>query len=197
MPSDTNAAKHGSDRGNRLEAGFIKTGVDAGPPPEVNRKVVQAAARTHLGSGMTIAGHTGNGRAALEQLDVLRNEGVDASAWIWVHAQSEQDSAIHRQAAERGAWISLDGISPTSIQQHVAMVQTLNQAGFLDRVLISHDAGWYSVGEPGGGKYRGYEALFTEFLPALRKNGFTDEQIGQLTVANPAKAYRIKVRRAP
>ena len=75
------------------------------------------------------------------------------------------------------------------------MVQNLKQAGFLNHVLISHDAGWYSVGEPHGGKYRGYESLFTEFLPALRKSGLTDDEIQQLTVANPAQAFTIRIRK--
>ena len=132
---------------------------------------------------------------AMEQLEILRQEGVDGSAWIWVHAQNEKDPAVHRQVAEQGAWVSLDGISPTSIEQHVEMVVNLKQAELLHRVLISHDAGWYSVGEPHGGTYRGYETLFTEFLPALRKAGLTDAEIKRLTVTNPATAFSIGIRR--
>ena len=62
------------------------------------------------------------------------------------------------------------------------------------RVLISHDAGWYSVGEPNGGTYRGYETLFAAFLPALRKAGLTDAEIKLLTVTSPAKAFSIGIR---
>ena len=168
--------------------------MDGGPLTEVNRKLVQAAARTHLKSGLAIAGHTGDGNAALEQLAILRQEGVDGSAWIWVHAQNEKDPAIHRQVAEQGAWVSLDGNSPTSIDRHVDMVVNLKQAELFHRVLISHDAGWYSVGEPQGGTYRGYETLFAEFLPALRKAGLTDAEIKLLTVTSPAKAFSIGIR---
>jgi phosphotriesterase-related protein len=64
----------------------------------------------------------------------------------------------------------------------------------LDRVLISHDAGWYSVGDPKGGDFRPYETLFTEFLPALKEAGFSDADIELLTVTNPAKAFTIGVR---
>ena len=62
-------------------------------------------------------------------------------------------------------------------------------------MLISHDAGWYSVGEPRGGSFRPYDTLFAEFLPALNKAGFSDEDIELLTVTNPAKAFSIGVRR--
>jgi len=187
---------HNGIEGTGIQPGFIKTGVDAGPLTELNRKIVQAAARTHWQSGMTIAGHTGDGSAALEQLGVLRNEGVDASAWIWVHAQNERDPAMRRQVAERGAWVSLDGVSPASIASHLQMTQDLKQAGLLEHVLISHDAGWYAVGEQRGGKYRGYETLFTEFVPALHKAGFTDHEIEMLTITNPAQAFSISVRRS-
>lgn len=181
--------------GTGVRPGFIKIGVDAGPLTEVNRKLVQGAARAHLQSGLTIAAHTGDGTAAVSQLEVLRQEGVDASAWIWVHAQNERDPAVHQRVADGGAWISLDGISPTSIDLHREMLLKLKQAGRLDRVLISHDAGWYSVGEPRGGSYRGYDTLFTEFLPALRKAGVTDAELTALTVTNPARAFSIGVRK--
>ena len=98
---------HNGIEGTGIRPGFIKTGVDAGPLTEVNRRIVQAAARTHMKSGLTIAGHTGDGLAALEQLDVLQKEGVHGNAWIWVHAQNEKDLAIHRQAAARAARGSL------------------------------------------------------------------------------------------
>ncbi len=68
--------------GTGVRPGFIKIGTDAGPLPEVNRKVVRSAARAHLASGLTIAARTSDGRAAMEELDLLRTEGVGASAFI-------------------------------------------------------------------------------------------------------------------
>ena len=56
-----------------------------------------------------------------------------------------------------------------------------------NQTLISMDAGWYHVGEPAGGSYRGYDSLFTEFLPALRK-AFSEKQINQLIIGNPREA---------
>ena len=83
---------------------------------------------------------------------------------------------------------------PKSIDRHVELVKTMRKHELLGRVLISHDAGWYSVGEPKGGDFRPYETLFTEFLPALGDAGFSDADIELLTVANPAKAFTIGVR---
>jgi phosphotriesterase-related protein len=174
--------------GTGIRPGLIKIGVDAGPMSAVNRKLVQAAARTHRATGLTIASHTGDGQAALEQLEVLRVERVPASAWIWVHAQNEPDRALHRRAARQGAWVEFDGVGPDSIEQHVELVRALQNEHLLDRVLVSHDAGWYSVGQTRGGPFRPYDTLFTRFLPALKQAGVTDDDVRQLTVVNPARA---------
>ncbi len=174
-----------------IRPGFIKIGVDAGPLTDINRKLVQAAARCHLETGLTIAGHTGDGKAALEQIEVLRSEGVSPAAWIWVHAQNERSTEIHLQVARSGAWVEFDGVGPSSIEGHVALVLNMKRAGFLDQVLVSHDAGWYSVGEARGGNVRGFDTAFTRFTPALRQAGLGEEEITQLTVTNPAKAFSI------
>ena len=145
-------------------------------------------------TGLTIASHTGPGVPALEQLEVLCEEGVDASAWIWVHAQSERDDDLHARAAEQGAWVEFDGIGPKTVDRHVALASEMKRRGFLDRALVSHDAGWYRVGEPGGGQFRPFDTLYTTFLPALREAGFTDSEIHGLTVENPARAFAIGVR---
>jgi phosphotriesterase-related protein len=70
----------------------------------------------------------------------------------------------------------------------------MKQHELLGRVLISHDAGWYSVGEPRGGKFRNYETAFTKFLRALKKAGFSDDELRLLTVTNPARAFAVHVR---
>ena len=74
-----------------IKPGIMKIGVDKGPLSEIDAKLVRAAAKTHLESGLSIASHTGDGTAALAQIDLLNSEGVDGSALIWVHAQSEPD----------------------------------------------------------------------------------------------------------
>ena len=180
--------------GTGIRPGFIKIGVDAGPLTVVNRKLVQAAARCHLKTGLPIAAHTGDGNAALEQVEVLRLEGVSPSAWIWVHAQNESNAEIHQRAAKAGAWVEFDAVGPASVDRHVDLVKKMRAAHLLDRVLVSHDAGWYSVGEPRGGKIRGFETLFTLFLPALKNAGFSQNEMQQLTVTNPAKAISIGAR---
>ncbi len=180
--------------GTGIRPGFIKIGLDPGPLSAIDRKLIEAAARTHLATGLTIAAHTGPAAGALDQLAVLEAEGVDPSAWIWVHAQAEADSTVHVRAARSGAWISFDGLAPDNVERYVARLAFMKEEHLLHRVLVSHDAGWYHVGEPGGGTFRRFDTLFTALLPALRAAGFTDEEIHQLSVVNPAEAFAVRVR---
>lgn len=177
-----------------VRPGFIKIGVDAGPLSSLHRELVRAAALTHLGSGLTIAAHTGDGQAALEELMMLKEEGVSGTAMIWVHAQNEQDHTLHWRAAEMGAWVEFDHVSPADLERHVELVTGMKERGYLHRALVSQDAGWYQVDDPGF-KFRPYDALFTEFLPALRRAGFTEAEIQILLVANPRDAFTIRLRR--
>jgi phosphotriesterase-related protein len=180
--------------GTGIRPGFLKVGVDAGPLAKVNRKLIRAAARTHRDSGLTIAAHTGDGTAALEELKVLREEGVEGSAFIWVHAQNEKDPGLHARAAEQGAWVEFDGIKLATVRRHVDLVRGMKGNGHLGRVLLSHDAGWYHVGQPGGGTFRGYDTLFSDLLPALKAAGFTAAEVRRLTVDNPHEAFTVRVR---
>jgi hypothetical protein len=69
-------------------------------------------------------------------------------------------SSRHASAAARGAWVEFDGISEESVDKYVTLVLQMQAAG-LERVLVSHDAGWCHVGEPDGGKFRPFDTLFT------------------------------------
>ena len=179
--------KHGID-GTDIKPAFMKIGVDEAPLSDVDAKLVRAAALTHRSTGLPIAAHTGSGTAAMEELGILDHAGVPLSAFIWVHAHSERDAAFHVRAATRGAWVEFDGISAQSVARHVELVQRMKADGLLDRVLVSHDAGWYRVGEPRGGQFRPYDTLFTAFVPALKASGFSDREIQQLLVDNPRRA---------
>lgn len=180
-----------------IRPGIIKIGVDPGPLSEIDAKLVEAAARTHRQTGLTIASHTGNGIAAMAQLARLKEQGIGASAFIWVHAQNESDTRLHLAAAEAGAWVEFDGVAHATAEKHVNLVLRMKEAGHLGRVLISQDAGWYHVGEPAGGNFRPYDPLFTEFLPLLRKAGLDERQIGTLLVRNPREALTLRKRTLP
>jgi phosphotriesterase-related protein len=171
--------------GTGIRPGFMKIGVDAGPLSEIDAKLVRAAAVTHHATGLRIHSHTGDGVAALAQLDLLQTLGVPAGAFVWVHAQNEKNKDVHVAAARRGAWVEFDGVSAASVDEHAACVMHMRAQGLLGRVLVSQDAGWYHVSEPGGGTFRPFTAMFEQFLPTLRKAGLSPAEKRQLIVDNP------------
>jgi predicted metal-dependent phosphotriesterase family hydrolase len=168
-----------------IRPGFMKIGVDAGRLSEIDAKLVRAAALTHRATGLRIHSHTGDGVAAVGQLDLLGSMGVPADAFVWVHAQNEKDRDVHVAVARQGAWVEFDGVSDDSLDEHVSLVLHMRAQGLLGHILMSHDAGWYHVGEPNGGTFRPFTTMFERFLPRLRQAGLSAAEKRQLIVDNP------------
>lgn len=178
--------------GAGIRPGFIKTGVDAGALSPIDGKLIRAAALAHKETGLTIASHTGDTQAGEQSLKVLQEEGIPWSSFIWVHAQNGWQAESRINAARDGAWISIDNIGPGNVDDCAKKVLAMRQAGLLDHVLLSHDAGWYSPGEAKGGSFRAFDTLFTVFLPHLKSLGYTQEEINQLIVLNPRNAFTVR-----
>ena len=178
-----------------IKPGFIKISVDADDKglSAVHRKLVRAAGKTHQQTGLTIYSHTGKAAPALEQIDLLIRDNVSPEAFVWVHAQAEKDQQQYLVALKAGAWVSLDGMTG-DYEDYVRKLVFLKTNGWLHKVLISHDAGWYRPGEVNGGDIHGYTDIFKHIKPALSVNGFTDDDINQLMITNPANALTIRIR---
>lgn len=178
-------------KGSGIRPGFIKIGVDPGPLSPIDSRLVRAAAITHLETGMVMAIHTGdNFESVRQQLDILRQEGASPRAWIWVHAQNARNIEEPVYAAEKGAWIEFDGVSEKNAESHLHLVNHMKKRGFLDRVLLSHDGNSYNaVGVKSIPK--GYDFLFTVFIPLLERHGYTREEVELLVTKNPQVAFAL------
>ena len=180
--------------GTSIRAGFIKLAMSDDGPTPLEIRNLKAAVKASQRTGAVIGSHTIGGAVAKKEMDVLEEAGLALRRFIWIHAQSEPDISQLEEAARRGAYVELDSVgAPYQSQEDLLRVtMDLIAAGFLDRLLLSHDAGWYSPGRPAGqpdGGYRGYTALMKDFLPSLLQGGATDEQVRQITVDNPARAF--------
>jgi len=181
--------------GTSIKPGLIKTSTDKGPLTPMQRKLIQAAAITHLSTGLTIAVHSGNGDAAFEQLEILKEQGVSPSARIWVHAQNETNKEMHIRAGKLKTWVSFDGVNLDTLQTNLDHLKTMKEHNLLEQVLVSQDSGWYNVGDPKGGNFKPYTCVITQFIPLLHENGFTQNEIDLIFKKNPAKAFAIRVRK--
>ncbi|MFX0064382.1 MAG: phosphotriesterase [Candidatus Hermodarchaeota archaeon] len=175
----------------KIRPGFIKTAVEPGSLTDIEKKLIEAAAFTSKETNLTIVTHTAEGMAALNVLDLLEKTGIAPKKWIFAHAHVEERVDLILKVAERGAWISIDGIGWDDEAKHLSLLKRLLDQGYQDQILISQDAGWYNVGDEHGGDKKPFTFLIERFLPFLRGQGFSEEIIRKLTIRNPAEAYSI------
>ena len=188
-------AKNGIDE-TGIYPGFIKIAVERAPLEEINRKVVEAACITHKATGLVIMSHTGLAVPAFQQIEILEKYGISPSAFIWTHAHNEADFTKQIEAARKGAWIAFDNFNPGRLEKFVEFAQLMKKEGLLNKLMFSHDAGWYKPGEPNGGEFRGYTEIEEFLIPALERSGLSQPDIYQLFSANPAEAFKVKIRLA-
>jgi len=185
--------------GSGIRPGFMKISVKGeGPLSDLHQKIVRAAALTHLETGLTIVSHTTGDEPALAQVELLKENGISPSAFVWTHAQAG-NLETQVEIGKEGGWISLDNFNYNSVdggnlEWFLGRLTELNEADLLNRVLISHDAGYFNPDDPNGGDFRSYTDLFEYLLPALLENGFTDDDIDRLLVQNPQEAFGIRTR---
>ncbi len=182
---------------SRSKAGFIKIAVSDDGPRPIEVRNIRAAARASKLTGASIASHTIGGRAAMEEIEILEDEGVDLNKFIWVHAGSEPQQSFHFEAASKGVYVEFDSIgNPDSDEETADAVIRMLDEGYGDRVLLSHDAGWFQPGQPGGKPdhgFRGFTALIHDFIPRLQEKGTEAHTIQLITEENPKRVFAIPV----
>lgn len=155
-------------------------------------KVFRAAARAQRATGASVTTHTTHfGDLAHEQMDILLEEGVPPERIVIGHLGERRGVKGELAIAERGVYVEIDHVGrPASAGtqpewRRARNVAELVEAGYLDRVLISMDICANSLLHWNGG--HGFDYLLTTFVPLLREEGLTDEQIRIILVDNPIR----------
>lgn len=183
-----------------IKAGFIKCSTDAqGITPDVE-KVLRAAARAHLRTGVPIMTHShpasGTG---LQQLDIFEEEGVDPKAVLIGHCGDTDSLEYLLQVAERGPFMGMDRYGLTgrfgcSTERRNATVVELAKRGYADRMFLSQDycctIDWFPE-ETARQMFPKWSMTYvlTEIIPALKEAGVTDEQIHLMMVDNARRWF--------
>ena len=177
-----------------IRAGFIKLAMSDDGPTALEVRNLKAAVKASQATGALIASHTIGGKVARKEMDVLEAAGLNLHRFVWIHAQTEPDISVLKDAARRGAYVELDSVgapfqSQPELLDHVI---ELIEAGFVKNILLSHDAGWFDPSSADGlpeSGYRGYTALVNDFIPALLARGVSEEDVRCMTVLNPREAF--------
>ncbi|HYL39467.1 MAG TPA: hypothetical protein VEV17_26355 [Bryobacteraceae bacterium] len=184
--------------GTGVRAGILKCATDApGVTPGVER-VLRAVAQAHRQTGVPISTHThARSRRGLEQQRIFREEGVDLSRVVIGHSGDTTEIEYLEELIADGSYLGMDrfGIdSILSFEDRVNTVARLCQRGFAGKLVLSHDAACFNDWLP----ERDLPAVLpnwhflhihNDVIPALKKQGVTDQQIETMLVHNPRKIF--------
>ncbi len=160
------------------------------------RKVLRAAGKAHLRTGLPIFTHTPHSscpKCALEQLDIFESVGVDPRRVVIGHMSAIKDeddptSETHKAVAKRGAFIGLDTMGHEMSQsfipeaKKVNLVKRILDAGYESQLVFSSDFANPKHLKSNWGM--GFATVLTQFGPKLRYAGIKDETIRRITVDN-------------
>lgn len=169
------------------------------PMHEDERKYFRAIAQSHQRTGIPIFTHTehdGCGACALEQLDLLEEEGVDPSHLCIGHLTDikPDDEPLGQTAktiAARGAFLGFDTVghemSASSIPaaHKVRYVMEILDAGFEDNLLLAADFSQSRQLKANWG--HGFSTVLLQFVPKLKYAGVDDATLHKILVDNPRR----------
>lgn len=176
-----------------VRAGLIKVaggfhGLDAHA-----RWTMGAAAEAHHATGAPIAVHLELGTGALDVLDLLCGElNVPADRLILGHLNRSPDLAIHREAAEAGAYLAYDGPSRAHHATDWRMpeaVRSLAEAGHADQLLLGGDTTTAGARSVNGGP--GLPYLLRRVRQRLELAA-GEEVVARMLRENPARAFAVE-----
>lgn len=181
-----------------VKAGMLKCATDApGVTPGVER-VLRAVAQAHRQTGVPISTHThARSKRGLEQQRIFREEGVDLSRVVIGHSGDTTEIEYLEELIAGGSYLGMDrfGIDTIlSFEDRVSTVARLCQRGHAGKLVLSHDAACFNDWLPERDlpavlpRWH-YLHIHNDVIPALQKQGVTDEQIETMLVHNPRKVF--------
>jgi phosphotriesterase-related protein len=180
--------------GTGIRPGFIgEIGTERGALSPANERVFRAAARAHLRTGCPVLTHTTHwGELALDQLDLLAEEGVEARHVVISHLGDRRGISWWLPIAERGAWLNIDNLGFVSgyapLDFRADNVAALCAEGLAGQVMLSNDICELGQLCTFGGP--GYANVIENFLPMLMSRGVSEDDIHTMTVLNPSRAFQ-------
>jgi phosphotriesterase-related protein len=193
-------ATQGAD-GSDVKIGLIgEIGVSSDFTPE-EEKSLRGAAQAQVRTGLPLMVHLpGWFRLGHRVLDVVAEEGGDLRHTVLCHMNpSHDDQPYQQELAARGAFIEYDMIGmdffyadqqvqcPSDEEAARAIVK-LVEAGYTDRILLSHDVFLKMMLTRYGGN--GYAYIPRHFLPRLRRHGLHEAILNQMMQDNPRSVFR-------
>ena len=196
-----------------LRCGIIgEVGINGDPITPNEVKSLQATAWASRATGVAISLHHGGiGRERFEVAEILAKEGADPARTIFGHSGSYAgDLPFLLELLDLGIYVQFDQLGrpvvplARGLRRHgpdpsgpdaatdtlvAEVVPKLIDAGYGDRILLSHDVCFKTFLTAYGGT--GYAYLLDKFMPYLETQGVTEEQVNQIVVENPKRVLTL------
>ena len=179
--------------GTDVKAGIIgEIGAQYNRLSAIEERVLRAAGRAQIETGVGLTTHTTRGIGGLEQLDILEQEGVDLNRVVLAHSGGQPYPRYHAEIASRGACVSFDrmGSLPDMTDFHrnrvLRSIKRLIDDGHIDHIVLSHDVCYAEdLATNGGCGYAWLPVAGQEMLE--REIGLTDDQWHTIMVETPKR----------
>lgn len=166
---------------------------------ELEARVFEASAMAQRRTGAAITTHASLGRAGHAQLNILEAADADLARVVIGHCDAhwhedvEKDLEYYLPILKRGACCQFDLIGWTELAPddvRADRIATLIGLGYESQIMLATDTCRLSQLKRNGG--RGYDFIWTSFLPRLRERGVSEEQIASMLVEAPRRVMAQK-----
>ncbi|WP_370618281.1 phosphotriesterase family protein [Mumia qirimensis] len=181
-----------------VRAAFLKCAIEEqGLTPGVER-VMRAVGQAHVQTGAPITVHTNPHTASgLVAQRVLAEEGVDLTKVVIGHSGDSTDLEYLSMLAEAGSLLGMDRFGLDLLlpfEQRVDTIVELVRRGFVDNVVIAHDASCFIDWFPPGAKEVAvprwnFRHISEDVIPALLEKGLTEDDLTKILVDNPRRHF--------
>lgn len=186
-------------QGTDVRGGQVKFGTGYNRITPLEEKTLRAVARAYHETKAPMHSHTEAGTMGLEQIELLKSEGVNLEHISFGHMDRNPDPFYHQKMAETGAFLCFDGISkikyaPESTRIHCIL--ELVKRGFEGQILVSGDTArksYYKHYDYGLGLENIIGKWVPRFIEEANANGFDGELlINKFFIENPARCFTFK-----
>ena len=172
---------------------FLKWSTSLGEITEAEKVSASIIMEAHKITDLPVVTHTQRGTMVAQQLEILRDGGVDFSKLLISHIDMRKGLSENSflEVLEQGAWVSVDQLGKIKYGENsgkLDIVLKLCEMGYKNRILLATDIGRISNFKCLGGK-PGIEHIPAELCAQLREKGASEELIKTLVCENPANFY--------
>ncbi len=184
--------------GTEHKAGQLKVVTSGQVITDRDRRLFEATAIAHHTTGAPILSHCEHGKGALEQIELFLGLNIPIHKVTLSHTDKEYDFGYHKEILSSGINVEYD----QSLRQcdfaappSALLMKAMADAGFIDQIMLGTDGARRSLWSSLGGS-PGLAWLYNGWSKKLLEIGFTQAQLDNVFIDNPAKALTLDMQKS-